>query len=121
MSLSKFENEKSRVVNENDLRHLHTLVEEKDDGPSWIQMMDRSTSGMNYQAWRRDPENGPPQYRSRSFDEDATPEMLRDFSGMTRLDQNGTICLYMLRLWSNTPPLAHRLSSGYGREYVIGR
>ncbi|KAL6572435.1 hypothetical protein OROMI_013393 [Orobanche minor] len=54
--LSKLENEKSRVVNENDLRHLHTLGEEKDDGPSWIQMMDRSTSGTNYQAWRRDPE-----------------------------------------------------------------
>ncbi|KAL6515120.1 hypothetical protein OROHE_018752 [Orobanche hederae] len=103
LSLSKLENEKSRVVNENDLRHLHTLVEEKDDGPSWIQMMDRSTSGMKYQAWRRDPENGPPQYRSRSVDEDATPEMFRDFSGMTRLDQKGTICLYMLRLWSNSP------------------
>ncbi|KAL6543960.1 hypothetical protein OROGR_010457 [Orobanche gracilis] len=78
-SLSKLENEKSRVVNENDLRHLHTLVEEKDDGPSWIQMMDRSTSGMSYQAWRRDPVNGPPQYRSRTVYEDATPEMLRDF------------------------------------------
>jgi len=35
---------------------LYKLVEEKDGGPSWIQMMDRSTSTMSYQAWRRDPE-----------------------------------------------------------------
>lgn len=50
------ENEKSSIVNEDDLRHLHNLVEEKDGGPAWIQMMDRSTSNMTYQAWRRDPE-----------------------------------------------------------------
>ncbi|CAN4077452.1 unnamed protein product [Withania somnifera] len=42
-------------------------------------MMDRSTPNMSYQAWRRDPETGPPQYRSRTVYEDATPEMLRDF------------------------------------------
>ena len=35
---------------------MYKLVEEKDGGPSWIQMMDRSTSTMSYQAWRRDPE-----------------------------------------------------------------
>ncbi|KAK6146529.1 hypothetical protein DH2020_020398 [Rehmannia glutinosa] len=78
-SSSKLENEKSSVVNEDDLKHLHNLVEEKDNGPAWIQMMDKSTSGMSYQAWRRDPETGPPQYRSRTIYEDATPEMLRDF------------------------------------------
>ncbi|GFP92532.1 star-related lipid transfer protein 7 mitochondrial [Phtheirospermum japonicum] len=78
-SSSKSENEKSSVVNEDDLRHLHKLVEEKDEGPAWIKMMDKSTSGMSYQAWRRDPEIGPPQYRSRTIYEDATPEMLRDF------------------------------------------
>ncbi|KAL0313113.1 UNVERIFIED_CONTAM: hypothetical protein Sradi_5710600 [Sesamum radiatum] len=78
-SSSKSENEKSRLVNGDDLRHLHRLVEEKDGGPAWIQMMDRSTPNMSYQAWRRDPETGPPQYRSRTIYEDATPEMLRDF------------------------------------------
>ncbi|THG07481.1 hypothetical protein TEA_010388 [Camellia sinensis var. sinensis] len=41
-------------------------------------MMDRSTPSLSYQAWRRDPENGPPQYRSRTVFEDATPEMVRD-------------------------------------------
>ncbi|KAK4421415.1 hypothetical protein Salat_2092000 [Sesamum alatum] len=78
-SSSKSENEKSSRVNEDDLRHLHRLVEEKDGGPAWIQMMDRSTPNMSYQAWRRDPETGPPQYRSRTVYEDATPETLRDF------------------------------------------
>ncbi|GMP38171.1 hypothetical protein CsSME_00009520 [Camellia sinensis var. sinensis] len=41
-------------------------------------MMDRSTPSLSYQAWRRDPENGPLQYRSRTVFEDATPEMVRD-------------------------------------------
>ncbi|KAK2998628.1 hypothetical protein RJ639_023587 [Escallonia herrerae] len=71
--------ENSAHVTENDLEHICRLVEEKDGGPAWIQMMDRSTETMSYQAWRRDPENGPPQYRSRSVYEDATPEMMRDF------------------------------------------
>ncbi|THG15916.1 hypothetical protein TEA_008951 [Camellia sinensis var. sinensis] len=66
------------VVAKDDLEHLCRLVEEKDGGPSWIQMMDRSTPSLSYQAWRRDPENGPPQYRSRTVFEDATPEMVRD-------------------------------------------
>ena len=43
---------------EDDLEHLCKLVEVKDGGPAWIQMMDRSTPTMNYQAWRRDPEVG---------------------------------------------------------------
>lgn len=43
-------------MTEEDLEHLYRLVEEKDGGPAWIQMMDRSTSTMEYQAWRRDPE-----------------------------------------------------------------
>ncbi|KAJ6724170.1 PROTEIN CP5 putative-RELATED [Salix viminalis] len=73
------EKEKSNLVMEDDLEHLCKLVEVKDGGPAWIQMMDRSTPTMNYQAWRRDPETGPPQYRSRTVFEDATPEMVRDF------------------------------------------
>lgn len=48
--------EEHNVVNEGDLEHIYKLVEEKDGGPSWIQMMDRSTPTMNYRAWRRDPE-----------------------------------------------------------------
>ncbi|CAI0408924.1 unnamed protein product [Linum tenue] len=67
------------IVSTDDLQYLAKLVEVKDGGPAWIQMMDRSTQTMSYQAWRRDPESGPPQYRSRTVYEDATPEMLRDF------------------------------------------
>ncbi|GAB4858109.1 hypothetical protein Ancab_016011 [Ancistrocladus abbreviatus] len=69
----------SLFVNEADFRHLWKLVETKDGGPAWIQIMDRSTPTMTYQAWRRDPQTGPPQYRSRTVFEDATPEMVRDF------------------------------------------
>lgn len=50
--------EKSNLVMENDLEHLCKLVEVKDGGPAWIQMLDRSTPTMSYQAWRRDPEVG---------------------------------------------------------------
>ncbi|CAI0441846.1 unnamed protein product [Linum tenue] len=70
---------KTSIVSTDDLQYLCKLVEVKDGGPAWIQMMDRSTPTMGYQAWRRDPESGPPQYRSRTVYEDATPEMLRDF------------------------------------------
>ncbi|CAN1170796.1 StAR-related lipid transfer protein 7, mitochondrial [Linum perenne] len=70
------------LVREEDLEYLHQLVEMKDGGPAWIQMMDRSTAGMTYQAWRRDTKvgcNGPPQYRTRTVFEDASPEIVRDF------------------------------------------
>ncbi|KAK9122336.1 hypothetical protein Syun_019953 [Stephania yunnanensis] len=73
------EREKSLAVTGEDLEHLCKVVEEKDGGPAWIKMMERSTPNMSYQAWRRDPETGPPQYRSRTVYEDATPELLRDF------------------------------------------
>ncbi|CAN1299549.1 StAR-related lipid transfer protein 7, mitochondrial, partial [Linum perenne] len=70
---------KTSIVSTDDLEYLSKLVEVKDGGPSWIQMMDRSTPTMSYQAWRRDLESGPPQYRSSTVYEDATPEMVRDF------------------------------------------
>ncbi|KAF5460478.1 hypothetical protein F2P56_020342 [Juglans regia] len=78
-SLSQHDAEKSALVTGEDLEHICRLVEESDGGPAWIQMMDRSTPSMSYQAWRRDPETGPPQYRSRTLFEDATPELVREF------------------------------------------
>ncbi|XP_050151716.1 uncharacterized protein LOC126626429 [Malus sylvestris] len=78
-STSKIERESSGYVNNEDLQHICQLVEEKDGGPAWIHMMDRSTAAMRCQAWRRDPETGPPQYRSSTIYEDCTPELLRDF------------------------------------------
>ncbi|GAB2286279.1 hypothetical protein Dimus_020696 [Dionaea muscipula] len=76
---SKPEIEEQLVVIESDFEHLFLLVEKKDGGPSWIQVMDRSTSTMSYRAWRRDPESGPPQYRSSIIYEDVTLEIMRDF------------------------------------------
>ncbi|KAK8560935.1 hypothetical protein V6N13_026370 [Hibiscus sabdariffa] len=62
-----------------DLGYLFKLAEEKDGGPAWIHMMDKSTPTMVYQAWQRDLEIGPTQYRSRTVFDDATAEMVRDF------------------------------------------
>lgn len=67
------------AVGSEDLDYLCRIVEERDGGKPWIHMMDRSLPGMVYQAWRRDPENHPPQYRSRTVYEDVTPELVRDF------------------------------------------
>lgn len=78
-SCSSSQQDKSVSVTREDVEHLCKLVEVKDGGPAWIQMMDRSTPTMAYQAWRRDTETGPPQYRSRTVYEDVTPELMRDF------------------------------------------
>lgn len=56
VSSSKPEKAETAVVGKDDLEHLCRIVEEKDGGPAWIQMMDRSTPVMSYRAWRRDPE-----------------------------------------------------------------
>ncbi|CAN8252809.1 unnamed protein product [Cochlearia groenlandica] len=75
----KTEERLPNTVTELDLRHLVQLVERKDGGHAWIQIMDRFTSGMRYQAWLREPKNGPTEYRSRTVFEDTSPEILRDF------------------------------------------
>ncbi|KAH9322076.1 hypothetical protein KI387_016715, partial [Taxus chinensis] len=71
--------QKEPVVTNGDLEHLCSLLEVKDGGPVWHQVMDRTTATMSYQAWRREPKVGPPQYRSRTVYEDVTPELMRDF------------------------------------------
>lgn len=58
--MSQLHEEKVNVVTEEDLEHLCQLVEMKDGGPPWIQMMDRSTPSMSYKAWQRDPKVGKP-------------------------------------------------------------
>ncbi|XP_059449561.1 uncharacterized protein LOC132180673 [Corylus avellana] len=77
-SMSQHHEEKPNLVTEEDLEHLCQLVEMKDGGPPWIHMMDRSAPNLSYQAWRRDLDCGPPQYRSSTVFEDATPEIVRD-------------------------------------------
>ncbi|XP_030530275.1 uncharacterized protein LOC115740820 [Rhodamnia argentea] len=78
-SSSQNERQLSSLVGEDELEHICRLVEVTDGGPAWIQMMDRSSPTMSYQAWRRDPETGPPQYRTSTVFEDAAPELVRDF------------------------------------------
>ncbi|KAG2333102.1 hypothetical protein Bca52824_004282 [Brassica carinata] len=75
----KTEERLPNTVTELDLRHLVQLVERKDGGLPWVQMMDQFIPGMRYQAWLREPKNGPTEYRSRTVFEDATPEVVRDF------------------------------------------
>lgn len=53
-SSSQVEKEKKGFVTDEDLEYLWKLVEEKDGGPAWIHMMERSTPTMGYEAWRRD-------------------------------------------------------------------
>ncbi|XP_020572201.1 uncharacterized protein LOC110019026 [Phalaenopsis equestris] len=76
---SPHRDKKELAVTSDDLQKLYALVETTDGGPAWIPMMEKSLPTMSYQAWRRDPETGPPQYRSRSVFEDVTPELVRDF------------------------------------------
>lgn len=46
---------KSDAVTSEDVEHLCQLVEGRDGGPVWTQILDRSTPTMLYQAWHRDP------------------------------------------------------------------
>jgi hypothetical protein len=69
------------AVGKDDLVNLWRLVEGNDGGSAWIKMMEKSLPNMTYQAWRRDPPNGPPQYQSSTIFENATPDEVRDFFG----------------------------------------
>nr|GMD94857.1 START domain-containing proteins involved in steroidogenesis/phosphatidylcholine transfer [Ipomoea batatas] len=73
------ETEKSYVLNEKDLHHLRQLLEEDDEGPGWIKVMERSIPNMRFLAHRRNTESGPLMYRTVTVLEDATPETVRDF------------------------------------------
>ncbi|KAG8076622.1 hypothetical protein GUJ93_ZPchr0006g44234 [Zizania palustris] len=77
---SEMANEKL-AVGKDDLVNLWRLVEGRDGGPAWIKMMEKALPTLTYQAWRRDPQTGPPQYQSSSIFENANPEEVRDFFG----------------------------------------
>lgn len=78
MSSEMKENE-GTAVNADDLKHLYKLVEVTDGGPIWHRMMDKTMPGFGYTAWKREPKNGPPEYRSSTIFDDATPEVVKDF------------------------------------------
>ncbi|KAH9322698.1 hypothetical protein KI387_017337 [Taxus chinensis] len=67
------------AVTHEDLKNLCHLLEIKDGGPAWQEIMNRSTPTMTYQAWRYEPETGPTAYCSRTVFDDVTPEILKDF------------------------------------------
>ncbi|XBI87232.1 hypothetical protein VPH35_025357 [Triticum aestivum] len=78
-SVAPVTEEEELAVSTPDLMHLRRVVEEKDGGPAWTHMMDRTLQTFRYQAWKREPQNGPPQYRSSTIFEDASPDVVRDF------------------------------------------
>lgn len=47
---------KKEVVTTEDLVQFMKLLDCKDGGPTWQNMMDKSIPGMTYQAWRREVE-----------------------------------------------------------------
>ncbi|KAF8116854.1 hypothetical protein N665_0014s0115 [Sinapis alba] len=126
----KTEERLPNTVTELDLRHLVQLVERKDGGLAWVQMMDQFVPGMRYQAWLREPKNGgPTEYRSRTVFEDATPEVVRDFfwddefrptwdtmlSSSTTVEECSSTGTMIVR-WIRKFPFFCS-----DREYVIGR
>ncbi|KAI5068113.1 hypothetical protein GOP47_0016458 [Adiantum capillus-veneris] len=62
-----------------DLLSFYRKLHYKDGGPPWEFLTEHSIPGMMYQAWRRDPQEGPTEYRTRHIFENATPQMMRDF------------------------------------------
>uniref|UniRef100_A0A6M2FB32 START domain-containing protein n=1 Tax=Populus davidiana TaxID=266767 RepID=A0A6M2FB32_9ROSI len=117
------------LVTEEDLKHLNQLVEVKDGGSTWIHMMDRSTPTMRYQAWKRDPKTGPPQYRSSTVFEDASPEIVKDFfwddDFRTKWDDMLTYSAILDECSITGTMLVHWIRKFpffcSDREYIIGR
>jgi hypothetical protein len=70
---------KKEVVTTEDLAQFMKMLDGTDGGPTWNIMMDKFVPDMTYQAWRRDPEQGPTQYKSRTVFENLSPEFIRDF------------------------------------------
>eukprot|EP00252_Welwitschia_mirabilis_P011343 TRINITY_DN254_c0_g2_i1.p1 TRINITY_DN254_c0_g2~~TRINITY_DN254_c0_g2_i1.p1 ORF type:complete len:433 (+),score=49.99 TRINITY_DN254_c0_g2_i1:404-1702(+) len=116
-------------ITEKDLDHFCQLLTETDGGPTWHLVMDRTTPTMTYQCWRRDPEAGPPEYRSRSVYEDITPELMRDFfwDDEFRLKwDNMLVCSKTLEVCQETGTMVVHWVRKFpffcsAREYVIGR
>ncbi|KAK4747224.1 hypothetical protein SAY87_026261 [Trapa incisa] len=64
---------------ESDLKELVNLINEREDGPRWNLMMERSNAALSFQAWCRESSIGPMQCRTQTVFENTPPEILRDF------------------------------------------
>eukprot|EP00271_Cylindrocystis_brebissonii_P005019 TRINITY_DN16975_c0_g1_i1.p1 TRINITY_DN16975_c0_g1~~TRINITY_DN16975_c0_g1_i1.p1 ORF type:complete len:872 (+),score=132.90 TRINITY_DN16975_c0_g1_i1:1242-3857(+) len=74
------DDEEYAVLGPRDLEDFLELLDETDGGAQWSSMMEKSTNGMQYTAWRRDPQgSGPTEYRSRTIIERCPAELMRDF------------------------------------------
>ncbi|BBG93766.1 Polyketide cyclase/dehydrase and lipid transport superfamily protein [Prunus dulcis] len=92
-------------LNEDDVKVLVSHIDETDGGPPWKLMMERSTPTLTYQAWYRDPQLGPTQYRTRTVFENASPELLRNFFWMMNLDPSGITRSFTSKLSEFAPKL----------------
>ncbi|GLJ45419.1 hypothetical protein SUGI_0956210 [Cryptomeria japonica] len=121
--------QEQEIVTFEDLRNLFCLLEDKDGGPVWQLMMDKSTPNITYQAWRRDPEIGPTQYRTRTIFEDVIPELVRDFFWDDDFRPKWDDMLIYFKTLEECPRTGSMISHWIrklpffcgDREYIIGR
>jgi len=105
------------------------MLDGTDGGPTWNIMMDKFVPDMTYQAWRRDPEQGPTQYKSRTVFENLSPEFIRDFFWDDRFRAHWDDMLSYSKVWEEdkeTGALIVQWVRKYpffckDREYIIGR
>lgn len=79
LALGKPRDSLEDALTEDDLEEFIGKIEGQDAGPEWSPLMDKVATGMKYTAWRRDPEQGPTEYRSRTVMERCSSTLMRDF------------------------------------------
>jgi hypothetical protein len=120
---------KKEVVTTEDLARFMKMLDGTDGGPAWSIMMDKAVPDMTYQAWRRDPEEGPTQYKSRTVFENLSPEFIRDFFWDDQFRAHWDDMLIYSKVWEEdqeTGALVVQWVRKYpffckDREYIIGR
>jgi hypothetical protein len=123
------EKNKKEVLTDEDLARFMTLLDSKDGGPTWQTMMDKSIPGMTYQAWRRDVEVGPTEYKSRTVFEDTAPELVRDFFWDDEFREHWDEMLIFRKTWEECKETGATVAQWIrkypffckDREYVIAR
>ncbi|KAH8959257.1 hypothetical protein BDL97_06G069900 [Sphagnum fallax] len=116
-------------ITDEDLSSFMKQLDEADGGPAWQLLMERSATNLKYQAWRREPETGPTEYRSRTVLEDVSPALMRDFfwddefrvvwDDMLIYNKTWEECKdtgFMITQWVRKYPFFCK-----DREYILGR
>ncbi|KAG0560216.1 hypothetical protein KC19_10G163100 [Ceratodon purpureus] len=123
------EETKKEVVTVEDLARFMKMLDCTDGGPTWQPLMEKSVPGMAYQAWRREPEMGPTEYRSRTVFEDMTPELVRDFFWDDEFREHWDDMLIFTKTWEECEETGSTIGQWVrkypffckDREYIIGR